>query len=272
MTQATSILARERIELEVEGTCAELLTFDRPESLNPMDWELFKQLEGALVGANDDPTVRAVLITGRGRAFSAGGDLKAYVELQRDRVAFPQFLEDAHRTFLFMRSMSKPVVSLVNGVTAAGGLETILFSDFAIAARSARIGDSHLTYGMMGGGGVLTMLPRAIGAPKARELVFSGRLLSAQEAVEWGIVNREVDDDRLLEAGIEIANEIARKSPLAVANAKLVMNTVSFDGSSVEAGMRYERERTARYCLTSEDAQEGLAAFAEKRRPKFRGV
>jgi enoyl-CoA hydratase len=170
-----------------------------------------------------------------------------------------------------MRAMRKPIISLVNGVAAAGGLEMILFSDFAYAARSARIGDLHLNFGMMGGGGVLTMLARTIHPAAARELIYSGRLLTSEEALGLGIVNKVVDDDQLLAEGMVIANSIAAKSPLAIANAKLVLNSVTSDGSSVDAGLRFERERTLRYCLTSLDAKEGLRAFAEKRKPVFVG-
>ena len=137
-----------------------------------------------------------MLLTGAGRAFSAGGDLKSYVELQRDPVAFPRFVADIHRVFGRLRDLPVPVVALVNGVTAAGGLELLLNCDFALVARSARIGDGHLNFGQMGGGGVLTLLPRVVGLQRASELIFSGRFLSADEAVEWGLAVRCVEDDR----------------------------------------------------------------------------
>ncbi len=139
-----------------------------------------------------------MLVTGAGRAFSAGGDLKRYVTLQRDPVAFPRFVAELHRVFGRLRELPVPVIALVNGVTAAGGLELMLSCDFAVAARSARIGDGHLNYGQMGGGGVLTLLPRSIGRERAAELVFTGRFLDAEEARAWGLVNRVVDDDALL--------------------------------------------------------------------------
>lgn len=227
--------------------------------------------EGALEEVAADRTVRAVLITGNGRAFSAGGDMKRYRSLQRDPVAFPRFVADLHRIFGRLRELSVPAVALINGVTVAGGLELLLNCDYAIAARTARIGDGHLTFGQMGGGGVLTMLPRMIGRARAAELVLSGRLLPASEAVEWGLVSRVVDDDQLLAAGLDSVRDLADRSPLAVANAKQVMNRLWADNGSVDAGLRYELERDAYYCLTSKDAPEGLAAFAEKRRPRFQG-
>jgi enoyl-CoA hydratase len=250
---------------------AVLLRLNRPVDLNPIDSDLLAALDTALDEVDADRTVRAVLLTGAGRAFSAGGDMKKYQKLQRDPVRFPKFVADLHRIFGRLRELPVPAVALVNGVAVAGGLELILNCDFAIAGRSARIGDGHLNFGQMGGGGVLTLLPRMIGRARAAELVFSGRLLSAEEAVEWGLVSRVVDDDQLVPAGLEVARGVLEKSPLAVANAKRVMNQLWAENGGVDAGLRYELEADAFYCLTSEDAPEGLAAFAEKRRPRFRG-
>ena len=153
----------------------------------------------------------------------------------------------------------------------AGGLELLLSCDLAIAGESARIGDAHLNFGQMGGGGVLTMLPRAVGPARARELILSGRMLSTDEALQWGLVSQVVADDQLVEAGKTFAAAVAKKSPLAVANAKQTLNAALWDGTGIAAGLRLERETTARYCLTSADAPEGLAAFAEKRKPAFTG-
>jgi enoyl-CoA hydratase/carnithine racemase len=253
------------------GAAAGLITLDRPEQLNPIDSAVISALDAAIDELSAAASVRAVLITGAGRAFSAGGDLKGYLELQRDAVAFPRFVSELHRVFGRLRSLPVPVIALVNGVTAAGGLELLLNCDVALAARSARIGDAHQNFGMMGGGGVLTLLPRFVGIQRARELVFSGRFLDASEAESWGLVSRVVDDEALLGAGLALAAEIATKSPLAIANAKEVMHAAWADAMSVDAGLRLERERNAFYCLTSSDAREGLEAFSDKRPPRFTG-
>lgn len=254
----------------VEGEAA-LLRLNRPDQLNPIDSAMLRAMDAAIDEVAADRSVRALLVTGEGRAFSAGGDLKAYRTLQRDPVGFPAFVAELHRVFGRLRDLPVPVVALVNGVTAAGGLELILNCDLALVGASARIGDGHLNFGQMGGGGVLTLLPRAVGRARAVELVLSGRFLSAAEAVEWGLASRCVADASLIEAGLDFAREVAAKSPLAVANAKQVMNRLWSDNGSVEAGLRYEAERDAYYCLTSHDAPEGLEAFAEKRPPRFRG-
>jgi len=261
----------ERVKVGRGKASAAIVRLNRPASLNAIDSAMLGALDKAISDIEADAGVRAALVTGAGRAFSAGGDLKGYVKLQQDPVAFPRFVADLHRTFGRLRTLRVPVIALVNGVTAAGGLELVLNCDFTIVGRSARIGDGHLNFGQMGGGGVLTLLPRAIGRERAMELIFSGRFLDADECVAWGLANRVVDDDALLATGIELAKGIAEKSPLAVANAKEVLHSVWADNGSVDAGLRYELERDVYYCLTSHDAPEGLQAFAEKRRPRFTG-
>jgi enoyl-CoA hydratase/carnithine racemase len=270
MASEAPVLA-DTVSLGADRGRAAVVTLNRPDQLNPIDASVLSALDAAIDGLADDDKVRAVLVTGRGRAFSAGGDLKAYIGLQRDAVLFPRFVADLHRVFGRLRALPVPVVALVNGITAAGGLELLLNCDLAMAAESAQIGDGHLNFGQMGGGGVLTLLPRAIGRARAVELILSGRFLSARESCEWGLVSRVVADDQLMAAGVEFCHGVAAKSPLAVANAKRVLNELWADNGSVESGLRYERERDAYYCLTSNDATEGLAAFAEKRTPRYEG-
>ncbi len=269
---ASVLLDRHALDAGAAGAAmAAVIRLNRPDQLNPIDDEVLDRLDDCIDEIEADPSVRAVLVTGNGRAFSAGGDLKKYVELQRDPVGFPEFVSHLHRTFGRLRAMRVPVVALVNGVTAAGGLELILNCDFAIVGESARVGDGHLNFGQMGGGGVLTLLPRAIGKARAVELLLSGRFLSSAETVEWGLATTCVPDGDLLAAGLEFASEVATKSPLAVANAKQVVHQLWSDNGSVEAGLRFELERDAYYCLTSHDAPEGLQAFADKRPPQFTG-
>jgi enoyl-CoA hydratase len=257
------------------AACAALVTLARPADLNPIDGAMLAALDRALddieARRRDERDVRAILVTGAGRAFSAGGDLKGYQALQRDRGAFHEFVAELHRIFGRLRSGPLPAIALVNGVAVAGGLELLLNCDFALAARSARIGDGHLNFGQMGGGGVLTLLWRAVGRARATELMVSGRLLDAAEAAEWGLVSRVVDDDALLDEGLALVAGIAAKSPLAVANAKQVMHRIWAEGGTVDDGLAVELEADVDYCLTSHDAPEGLAAFAEKRTPRFEG-
>lgn len=267
----TDTVQVERMALGVGDAAMALVTMNRPAELNPLDWETVHRLDVVFSELAADPAVRVVAVTGAGRAFSAGGDMKKYQSLQRDPVGFPRFLEDIHSMFSRIAQYPKPYVALVNGVAVAGGIELILSCDLAIAGESARIGDAHLPFGQMGGGGVLTLLPRAVGPARARELMLSGRLLEPAEALSWGLVSKVVPDLEVVEAGLAFSREVAKKSPLAVANAKQVLNAGLHEGTGVPAAMHLEREVTARYCLTSDDAYEGLQAFAEKRKPNFKG-
>lgn len=258
--------------IDVDGLPAlGLVTLNRPEEMNPLDWETVRELGAVLDTLAAEPAIRLIAVTGAGRAFSAGGDMKKYRTLQRDSTQFPRFLADIHEVFARIAQYPKPVVALVNGVAVAGGIELILFCDFAFMAESARIGDAHQPFGQMGGGGVLTMLPRLVGPARARELIVTGRLLRADEALAWGLVSRVVPDGELLSAATELTRDVLKKSPLALAEAKQTLNAVFFAGADVPAALRLEREVTARYCLTSEDAPEGLDAFAAKRAPRWAG-
>ncbi len=249
--------------------CAAIVWINRPEKLNAVNWETLTGLRNAFSALDNDPDVRAILLIGRGRAFSAGGDLNAYVDLQSDPIRFPQFLDDYCGVVSSIRYLKKPVVALVNGIAAAGGLEILLGCDFAWAAESAQIGDAHLNYGQMAGAGSLALLPRVIGPFRARDLIFSGRLLSAAEALEWGLVTRVVPDDELLTEGLAFAERIATRSRTGVANVKYVINAGLATGTGVDDAMRLERERAVSYCLTLPDSMEGIRAFAQKRRPDF---
>lgn len=266
-TETAPLVEYERVSLDEDGNFAAVVTFNRPETLNAINWDTLRALEKAVAEAAGDTAVRAVLITGKGRAFSAGGDIKGYVKLQADPVAFPRFVDDFIRTLDTIRYMEKPVVALINGITAAGGLELLLACDFAWMAGSARIGDMHLNYAQIGGAGVMARLPRLIGPNKARELVFSGRLLKSDECLAWGLVNRVIPDDQLLAEGIEFARGVAAKSPNSVRNVKHVINRGL--ETDLEAALRQERERALIHCLTLPDSMEGINAFVEKRKPRW---
>jgi enoyl-CoA hydratase/carnithine racemase len=272
VSTAPVVLVRAEDLGDERGSRAVVFSLNRPDKLNPIDADVLRVLDEAIDAVASDPTARCVLITGVGRAFSAGGDLDRYLTLQRDPVEFPRFVAELHRVFGRLRQLPVPVVALVNGVTAAGGLELLLACDFAIVAASARIGDGHLNFGQMGGGGVLTLLPRAVGRARAAELVFTGRFLTPEEAVEWGLASRVVPDDELLTTGLDLARAFAAKSPLALANAKSVLQTVWAANDGEAAGLAVERERNDEYCLTSHDAREGLEAFRDKRTPRFTGT
>jgi len=260
----------ERIELTMKGCYLGLISLNRPDKLNPLDWETLVLLEEALLDLSRRDEVRVICVTGKGKAFSAGGDLKSYIELQRDEVRFWKFTGLFHSICSLIEGMRKPVIALVNGYCVAGGLELLLACDFAYAEESARIGDGHINYGQMGGGGDLSRLVRRIHPARAREMLYSGRLLTAREALEWGLVNKVVPDGKLMEEAVRFADDIAAKSPLALGNMKEMVNKAI--KMREEDSLALERLMCHHYCLTSHDAQEGLRSFAEKREAHYKGM
>ena len=260
----------EMIDLGLDGEKAGLVRLDRPDQLNAMTWEMHRDLRALLQQLEADLAVRAVLITGSGRAFSAGGDITKYASLQADAIAFTDFVDEFCATLDEIREMTKPVVALVNGICAAGGLELLLACDFAWAATSAQIGDMHLNFAQVGGAGAMARLPRIAGTPKALELVFSATMLSSEEALAWGVVNRVVPDSDLISAGVEFARLIAAKSPRAVATVKrTIYATASTD---LPRALRIERDNALAYCLGYPDSMEGIRAFIEKRSPVYKDL
>jgi len=261
------LVETELVVLDEQQRKAAILRFNRPESLNAIGWDAMRCLAAALEAAEKDRSVRAVLIIGRGRGFSAGGDIKAYKKLQADAQSFTAFVDDYCRLTESIGEMTKPVVALVNGLCAAGGLELVLACDFAWAAESARIGDMHVNFAQIGGAGAMARLPRMIGQARALELVFSGEMLDSRLALEWGIVNRVVADDALLEEGLRFARSLAAKSPTAI---KFVKQSIrrGMDGD-LPAALKLERDQCLRYCLTLPDSIEGINAFIEKRPPVY---
>ena len=259
----------ERLPLGISDTALGLVTLNRPAQKNPIDWATIGALQSAMQELAADVTVRAIAVIGAGDAFSAGGDLKKYITLQRNAKDFQSFLDDLHALFNYIQfDLAKPVVALINGVTAAGGLELALACDIVYAAADARIGDGHLNFGQMGGGGVLTRLPRKVLQNFGREVLFTGAFLPPEPWLQAGLVNRILPNrGQLIAAAVSFAEAVAVKSPLAVANMKKTLNRnreVPF-----HEAIANEIAVTHNYCLTSHDAQEGLNAFAEKRHPKF---
>jgi enoyl-CoA hydratase/carnithine racemase len=247
------------------------VTLNRPDSMNALDRPTMRELARIFDELAQDDSVRVVAVTGAGTAFSAGGDVTKTLQLLDEGDEFARYLEEAQQLFAAIPMYPKPYIALVNGTAAAGGLELILACDFAIAAEDARIGDAHLRFGQMGGGGSLVLLPRAVGPARARELIFSGRLLDAHEALAWGLVSQVVALDELDAAAMRFATRVAHMPPVAVRHAKQVINTALWEGTGVVSGLRQERLVSAIYALTSQDCREGIAAFIEKRAPRYTG-
>ncbi|CAJ1504996.1 enoyl-CoA hydratase/isomerase family protein [[Mycobacterium] burgundiense] len=244
------------------------LCFNRPEVLNALNSELLNALRDALEAATDDPEVRVVALTGAGRAFSAGGDLKFVLGELEEGTDGPDGVATSVPAFTALRNCPKPVIAAVNGPAVAGGFELLLFCDVLFAAESATFADGHAKYGLLPGGGGAAVLPRRIAPQRAKALLFSGDSVSAETMREWGMVYQVVPDDQLRTTVEQYCNKLADKSPLVLQGMKEVANA-ALDHSEALA-LRHEM-LLLRNHMSSKDFHEGLTAFTEKRAPVFEG-
>ena len=243
------------------------ITVDRPDVLNALNSETLGELVDALSAAASDPTVRAVIVTGAGdRAFIAGADIK---EMSRKS---PQearrFAMEGHRLTRIVEEMDKPVIAAINGVALGGGCELAIACDIRIASERARLGQPEVNLGIPPGWGATFRLARIVGEGVAREMIFSGRQLSAEEALRVGLVNAVVPHDSLQEEALKLATTIASRGPVAVAYAKRSMNRARSLDSESAAELEMDLFALA---FSTEDQREGMSAFIEKRPPNFQG-
>ncbi len=243
------------------------LTINRREALNSLNSAVLAELECALYGLDLDAAVKVVVITGAGeKAFVAGADIKEMSEMS----AFEghAFARVGQRVMLFIEKMKKPVIAAVNGFALGGGLELALACDFIYASEKAKLGFPEVGLGIMPGFGGTQKLARLIGPNRANELVFSGRMITAEKAHAWGIVNDLFPPEELLAKAIETAREIASKGTLGVACAKdAIANGLNM---TREDGFRYEASLFG-VLFATEDQREGMGAFLEKRKAGFNG-
>jgi enoyl-CoA hydratase len=243
------------------------ITINRPEVRNALDVATKEEMLDALREAEEDPEVVAVVITGAGdKSFCAGADLRMFLEM--DESAARSYLVVTKGLVDRIEGLSKPVLAAVNGHAFGGGLELVLASDIAIAVEDALLGQTELNVGLIPGAGGTQRLPRHVGIKRAKELVFSGRAITAKEAEELGIVNKAVPRPEFQATVERYLDELRSKSPLLLKFAKRALNA-SFR-MPFEEGMREESELFSK-CFSTEDQKEGVRAFLEKRRPQWRG-
>lgn len=245
-----------------------LVTLNRGDKLNPLDWATIRELRDVVEHLESQSAVRTVVVTGAGRAFSAGGDLEGYISLYKRPDDFRRFLDDFYVLLDAIERSSKIYIAAVNGACVAGGLELMLACDLIIAADSARIGDGHLNFGQLPGAGGSQRLPRTVGVVRAKRLMLSGEMISATEAERIGLVGEVVPADRLLARADELAAAMATKSRIGLRGMKYLVN----EGlrGELEKGLGLEIEYVHAYATAEPDATEGLVAFAEKRKPVYR--
>jgi enoyl-CoA hydratase/carnithine racemase len=256
------------LELERRSEHVLLVRLNRPEALNALNTQMSRDQLDLWTRIGSDPeALRCVVLTGAGeRAFCAGGDLK-----ERDGMSDEAWRAQHdlfERMFMALVGCSVPVIAAVNGHAFGGGLEIALCCDFAYAASNARFALSEASLGIMPGGMGTLNLPRALGERRAKELILSARAFSAQEAFEWGLLNRVCEARTLLDEALATAQQIAANAPLSVRQAKKSIHYgLQMD---LATGYRFEIEAYNRLVAT-EDRLEGVRAFNEKRKPRFRG-
>ena len=244
-----------------------IITLNRPEKLNAITLEMATELNAAVQDAVNDDSVKCVVITGKGRAFSSGGDVNEMGEhLPKAGDLFYKLTEQIHSCFTTILTMRKPVVNSLNGIIAGGALGFALAGDYRIAGESARMLSAHFKRGFVPAGGATYLLPKLIGLGRTQALFFGGKTLNSSEMLEWGLVHEVVEDKYLNERTLEMARELASGPTDAIAETKRLL--VESDTLSLEEELKRERERN-RDSGNCGDAVEGIKAFLEKREPEF---
>ena len=244
-----------------------VVTVDRPDALNALDLPTLTELRGRLLELRDDDGARVVVLTGAGeRAFIAGADIKYMSGL--DVEAAQAWGELGHSCAQLLETMPKPTIAAVNGFALGGGCEMALACDLRYATRTAKFGQPEVNLAVIPGWGGTQRLARVCGLGVAKELILTGRIVDAEEALRIGLVSAVYEPGELMERVGEVARELAGKSPLALATAKAALN-YALQGDHV-ANLLGEAERFAGL-FASEDQKEGMAAFIEKRDANFTG-
>jgi len=270
MSEAAKPAAAGPVLIEELSGAVLTLRMNRPEKLNAMNLELGRALVHAILRAGQDPAVRAIVITGAGRAFSAGGDIGLLRELRMRNA--PKELEPllvaGKDICLAIASMPKPVIAAVNGPAAGGGMNLALAADMRIGSDQARFAESFAQIGLYPDFGGTYFLPRIVGHALASELLYTAEIVSAEDALRMGIVNHVYPTARFEEETRKLAERMANSAPLPFRDLKHA--TLGNDRKALEAALD-EEIRLQIHCFNSEDCLEGLNAFIEKRKPNFRG-
>lgn len=243
----------------IDGRAA-LLRLNRPEKMNPLDSVTIQSLNRHLDDLETERDVRAVIVTGEGRAFSAGGDLGGFLSLYSDAARFRAFLDDIRAVFDRLEAGRLVSVAAVNGVCVAGGLELMLACDLAVVSTVARVGDAHLTYWQLPGGGGSQRLPRAVGMARAKRLFYSQELLSAEEAVKFGLAVEAVEPADLVTRALALAGRAATAPEHTVLTLKRMLAVAASEPLS--AGLTTEIDVLVDYAAGEiNTARQGLARF-----------
>ena len=241
-----------------------IVRINRPEVQNALSMEVMQELASTFEGLDRDPGVRCIVLTGGEKVFAAGADIREMA----DASAVEMLRRDQFARWDRIRRIKTPIIAAVCGVALGGGCELAMICDIIIAAETARFGQPEINLGVMPGAGGTQRLTRAVGKAKAMEMVLTGRMINAGEALQWGLVNIVVPVEACLSEAEAWAREIASKAPLGVRLAKESV-LKSFD-TTIEGGLEFERKNF--YLLfASADQKEGMHAFVEKRKAEWKG-
>jgi enoyl-CoA hydratase len=256
-------MSYEMILTETRGRVG-LITFNHPQAMNALNNQLLRELMDALDIFDENDDIRAMVITGSEKAFAAGADIKEMADK-----SIQQMMDTDHvAVFGRIRTIRKPVIAAVSGYALGGGCEIALSCDMIIASESAKFGQPEINIGVIPGAGGTQRLTRAVGKAIAMEMILNNRTLTAQEAYQFGMVNRVVSISDYLNEALNLAEEIASRAPLAVRAAKQMINQ-SYERFLIDG---LSEEKQAFYNLfATEDQQEGMRAFIEKRKPEWKG-
>jgi enoyl-CoA hydratase len=257
MSEYTSILVERQQQVG-------LIRLNRPQALNALNNQLIGELMAALADFDADPAIGAMVITGNERAFAAGADIKEMA----DASAVDMLRSNHIAQFDRIMTIKKPVIAAVSGWCLGGGNELAMSCDMIVAAETARFGQPEINLGVIPGAGGTQRLTRAVGKAITMEMVLNNRTLTAEEALQFGLVNRVVPVERYLDEALALANEIAARAPLAVQLGKEAIDH-AFQ-SFLSDGLADER-RAFYFLFASQDQKEGMAAFMEKRKPDWKG-
>lgn len=245
------------------------ITLNRPDSMNAMSSAMASELHQAALAIDADQGIRAVVVTGAGNVFCAGGDLGDFAAAgDGARTLIMKMTGDLHLALSRLARNAAPVIAAVNGTAAGAGFSLLMAADLAIAADSAVMTMAYTNAGLSPDGSSTYYMPRKIGDRRTRELMLTNRVLSAAEALDWGVVNEVVPKDQVLGAAQALAAKLANGPTKAFGQVKALLDG-SFD-HSLETQMELEARAIAEL-VTSEDGQEGLHAFLQKRKPEFHG-
>ena len=244
--------------------CVAHVQLNRPKELNALNLELMLEIKEALIELDNDPNVRAIVLSGNERAFAAGADIKQMA----GRNAIDMLKIDQFSTWDSIRKTKKPLVAAISGFALGGGCELAMICDMIVASETAQFGQPEISIGIMPGAGGTQRLTRIVGKNKAMEMVLTGTFISAQQAKEYGLVNKIVPVEFYLSEAIKMAALIAEKSPIAVQLAK--ESILRAYEMPLQEALYFERKNF--YMLfATEDQKEGMAAFVEKRKANFQG-